>query len=163
MAHWRRNHESKASNDLHSYDLYDEARSTRDAPAYFAPVVLIERMTVSKVVSADKPKGERRNFAHFKGKAKPLALNVTNCKSIESLAGSPDPAHWVGTVVQLVVDQHAKYPGGKTGPAIRIAPKRPTAAPDTAPLPEISAEARERLEAEHEQRIDDGREPGEEG
>jgi len=157
--HWRKNHES-ASNNLTSADIYDEKNSAPNKPAYFSPVVLIERASSDRVKSAEKPKGEKRNFVYFKGKSKPLALNVTNCKTLESLSGSPDPAHWVGLTIQLFVDPDAKYPSGKKGPAIRIRPTLPRGAtPDTGPLPEVSDAERERLETEHADRLN---EPAEE-
>lgn len=159
MAHWRQNHES-SSNLLRSSDLYDERASKPGAPSYVSPVVVIEKMSKDVIKSREKPRGERRNFAHFKGKSKPLGLNVTNCETLESLSGSPDPAHWVGLTIQIYVDKQAKYPSGKKGPAIRIRPTRPTGTPDTTPLPELSEETRERLEDEHEERL---REPGEDG
>lgn len=153
MGHWRRNHDSK-SNLLRHHDLFDERNSTDGKDVYLSPVVVIERMSVEKLQSKENPKGERRNVAHFRGKAKPLGLNVTNCETLESLSGSPDPQRWVGLTVKLVVDKNAKYPGGKRGPAIRIAPTKPTGPSDTSPLPEVPADVRERLEAEQEANLE---------
>lgn len=154
MTHWRVNHES-SSKHLKSSDLYDERRDR-----YGSPTVLIERVSVDRVISGQKPKGERRNFIHLKGKSKPLGLNVTNCETLESISGSSDPKDWVGLTIQIYVDTQARYPSGKTGPAIRIRPTRATGPADTSPLPEQSPETVERLEREHEERL---REPGEEG
>jgi hypothetical protein len=120
---------------------------------YYSPVVTIERISANAVKSREKPRGERRNFAHFKGKQKPLGLNVTNCETIESLAGSPNTDRWVGLTIQLYVDPRVRYPSGRYGPAIRIRPTMPDGKPDTGPLPEISEQARERLEEEHEERL----------
>jgi hypothetical protein len=162
MSHWRKNHQSD-SNHLKSVDLYDEKESARTGKdKYLSPVVVIERMAVDVIKSKDKPKGEKRNFAYFQGKSKPLGLNVTNCETIADLAGSPATERWVGLAIQLYVDPHARYPGGKKGPAIRIRPTAPDGKPDTAPLPELSEEARDRLEEEHAGRLKE-REPGEEG
>lgn len=162
MGHWRQNHDS-ISNHLKSSDLYDAAKSTAQGKdVYASPVVEIEGMTTDRVKSREKPKGERRNFAKFKGKAKPLGLNVTNCETLESLSGSADPQRWVGLRIQLYVDPQARYPSGKKGPAIRIRPTLPKGPADTSPLPSVPEETRERLEREHEERIED-REPGEEG
>lgn len=159
MAHWRRNHESD-SNLLKSVDLYHDAESDRQGrDIYRSPVVFIEKMTVDVVKSKEKPRGQKRNFAHFKGKAKPLGLNVGHCETLESLSGSSDPQRWVGLTIQLYVDPHAKYPGGKKGPAIRIRPTAPKEKADTNPLPAVPEESRERLENEHAERLDD-REPG---
>ncbi len=162
MGHWRKNHETD-SNHLKSSDLYDEKNSQPGAAVYGSPVVLIEKATTDKVKSREKPRGERRNFIYFKGKSKPLGLNVGNCEILESLSGSPDPQHWVGMTIQLYVDPQAKYPNGKKGPAIRIRPTLPRGqTADTGPLPSVSDAERERLEREHQERIDEpAREPGE--
>lgn len=159
MGHWRQNHESD-SKWLRSSDLYDSARSRPGRDVYASPIVLIERMSKDKVKSREKPTGEMRNVAHLKGKAKVLGLNVTNCETLESLSGSPDPQHWVGLTIQLYVDPQAKHKNGKRGPAIRIRPMKPSGQADTSPLPDVPDEARERLENEREERL---REPGEEG
>lgn len=160
MTHWRKNHES-ASNDLRSADLYDDAASKREGrDVYASPIVRIEKMTVGKVKSREKPKGEQRNYAHFAGKSKALGLNVTNCETLTDLSGSPDTARWVGLTIQLYVDPAARYPSGKKGPAIRIRPMLPKGQADTSPLPEVPAEERERLERDQAERLD---EPGEEG
>lgn len=152
--HWRKNHDSEAARLLKSVDLYDAAKSEPNRPVYLSPIVEIERMTVEAIKSREKPKGERRNFAYFKGKQKPLGLNVGACEQLEAFAGSPDPKHWVGLVIQLYVDPQAKYPSGKKGPAIRIRPTLPKGAkPDTSPLPEVPEADRDRLEAEHADRI----------
>lgn len=162
MAHWRKNHES-ASNDLRSSDLYDDTASkAQKRDVYLSPVVRIEKVVVGKVKSREKPNGERRNYAHFAGKSKPLGLNVTNCETLQALSGSPDTERWVGLTIQLYVDPQARYPSGKKGPAIRIRPTLPKGQADTSPLPNVPDETRERLENEHAERLDE-REPGEEG
>ena len=158
--HWRKNHQSDANN-LRSVDLYDEKESKRTGrDCYLSPVVEIAKMGAELIKSREKPKGDKRNFAHFKGKSKPLGLNVTNCETLQDLAGSPDTDKWVGLKIQLYVDPRARYPSGKTGPAIRIRPTLPDGKPDTGPLPEMSEEARERLEQEHVDRVAE-RAPGE--
>lgn len=162
MSHWRKNHQSDANN-LRSVDLYDEKESLRTGrDCYVSPVVKIVKMTVDVIKSREKPKGDKRNFAHFAGKSKPLGLNVTNCETLESLAGSPATERWVGLTVQIYVDPQARYPSGKKGPAIRIRPTLPDGKADTSPLPELSDEARERLEDDREERLAE-REPGQEG
>lgn len=58
----------------------------------------------------------------FAGAKKRLALNRTNCKTIEKLCGTPDINAWRGPITLVVVRT-------KVGPeemdAIRIAPNRP--------------------------------------
>ena len=161
MAHWRKNHESSGgANMLRHADLYDEKASNAEGhDCYGEPIVLVERVTVDRVTSREKPKGERRNFLHFKGKSKPLGMNVTNCETVAALSGSVDTARWVGLTIQLYVDTAARYPSGKTGPAIRIRPFRPKAKADTAALPDVPEDVRERIEEAQSAAVE-GREPG---
>jgi len=146
MAHWRKNHESK-STLLTSADLFDEqASEAKGAPVYRRVVVKIARVGSDLIKSAEKPNGERRNFAYFVGEKKPLGLNATNCKTLTALFGSPDTKAWEGKTIGLYVDPNAKYPKGETGPAIRIHPKIPSSA--AAPIPPVDPSTRERLEDE---------------
>jgi hypothetical protein len=62
-------------------------------------------------------KSSKKPICHFKGKDKPLALNVTNCKTIAAMYGN-DTAAWVGKRITI-------YPtttdfGGKTCECIRV-------------------------------------------
>ena len=151
--HWRKNHETE-TNDLRSADLFDDAASkAQGRDVYASPIVRIEKMSVGRVKSREKPRGERRNYAHFTGKSKPLGLNVTNAETLQSLSGSPDTERWVGLTIQLYVDPQARYPSGKKGPAIRIRPTAPKGPADTTPLPDVPSEARERLDGELEERL----------
>lgn len=153
MPHWRAGHES-ISSYLRSSDLYDERKSEQAGrPVYFSPVVEIEKMTVERLRNKDKAKGEQRNVAHFRNHRKGLGLNVTNAETLTSLAGSPDTNRWVGLRIQLYVDQGARYPNGTTGPAIRISPQPPKGGVDKPP-PELTHETRDRLDREHEERLD---------
>lgn len=165
MSHWRKNHESDSPH-LRAADLYDDKRSAAERrDVYASPIVEIEKMSVSHVKSAEKPRGERRNFAHFKGKSKPLGLNVTNCETLASISGSPNTDAWKGLVVQLYVDPQARYPSGKRGPAIRIRPRPAGGAVDTSPLADVPEDVRERLDQEQADALGEARErePGEEG
>lgn len=60
----------------------------------------------------------------FAGAKKRLALNRTNCKTLEKICDTPDIHSWRGMITLVVVRT-------KVGPdevdAIRIAPKRPAA------------------------------------
>lgn len=169
MGHWRMTHTSKLKSKyedltlgernkdaLSHIDLFDAKKSEPNKPAYASPVVLIERMTEGVIRSKQEPEGQRRNVAHFKGKRKPLVLNVGHCETLASFAGSPDPQHWVGLLVHLYVDPNATYPGkNKKGPAIRFKPTRPRGDADTAPLPDVPEVDRARLEAEHDERVEE--------
>lgn len=66
----------------------------------------------------------------FRGKQKKLGLNVTNCKAMEAIAGSPVIEQWRGWITLVVVQ--TEYTDSETGErmkthAIRIAPTRPRA------------------------------------
>jgi len=67
---------------------------------------------------------------------KKLGCNVTNCKALETIAGSADWAHWRGWITLVVV--RTKYTDSQTKErfetdAIRIAPQRPRRERSTGP------------------------------
>ncbi len=80
-------------------------------------------------------KSSKKPICHFKGKDKPLALNVTNCKTIAAMYGNNTDA-WIGKRITI-------YPtttdfGGKTCDCIRVRQGVPngktrTAEPDLTP------------------------------
>lgn len=71
----------------------------------------------------------------FAGAKKRLALNRTNCKSLEKICDTPDIHSWRGLITLVVVRT-------KVGPdevdAIRIAPKRPEPKKKQAPKQETT-------------------------
>lgn len=86
-------------------------------------------ITIEKVVGGsvrgENNKQNKKPIAHIKGKTKKLALNVTNCKVIESLAGTPDPDEWAG--LRITVFPTTTDFGGKTVECIRVRPHHPKA------------------------------------
>lgn len=71
---------------------------------------------------------EAMPWVGFKGKKKRLGLNRTNCKTLETLCGTPDYMKWRGWVTLIVIRTRA--PDRDSGEmietdAIRIAPQRP--------------------------------------
>lgn len=58
----------------------------------------------------------------FAGARKRLALNRTNCKTLEKLCGTPDINGWRGPITLVVVQVKV---GPEETEAIRIAPRRP--------------------------------------
>lgn len=73
---------------------------------------------------------EAMPWVGFKGKKKKLGLNRTNCKTLETLCGTPDYMKWRGWVTLIVIRTRA--PDRDSGKmietdAIRIAPQRPVA------------------------------------
>ena len=73
-------------------------------------------------------KSSKKPVCHFRGKDKPLALNVTNCRTIAAMYG-PDTKDWIGKRITI-------YPtttdfGGKTVDCIRVRPGIPSASKQT--------------------------------
>jgi len=96
---------------------------------------------------------EAMPWVGFRGKKKKLGLNRTNCKTLETLCGTPDYAKWRGWVTLIVIRTRA--PDRDSGQmietdAIRVASERPAvsraerqrgaAADDGAPSAEELAE-----------------------
>lgn len=107
---------------LYSYDLQG-----RDV------TVIIERVAQGTLVG-QQGKKSKKPVVFFKGKSKPLALNVTNIKTIAALYGSFKAEDWIGKAITI-------YPtttnfGSETKDCIRIRNKRPGAASVATPEPE---------------------------
>jgi hypothetical protein len=62
---------------------------------------------------------------------KPLVLNVTNMRLLESITGSDDTDNWIGCKVVLYDDPTIMYAGKVTG-GIRVRAPRPGAVPPDA-------------------------------
>jgi hypothetical protein len=79
------------------------------------------RVTIESV-DLEEVKGEhgmeKKLVARFAGKDKGLILNMTNCETIESIAGSDDYEQWPGTALVLYPTT-TKF-GNKTVPCLRI-------------------------------------------
>lgn len=148
MAHWRTMH--KPSDTLKAYDLIDPAVGK---PRDFT--VEIVKVQQGKVFSPDSNKTDPMPFLYFRGVSKPFGANVTNCKTIASIVGSPNTDRWVGHKITL----YATMVRGKSGEkveGIRIRPKAATGAAEGIPDREPDHEVLERQERA-------AREPGEEG
>lgn len=126
--HWRQVHKRKDPRMLYAEDL-GPAGTKRDAN--FNESGLIE-------VSGIDGKGKKQlPFIGIAGR-KRLGLNTTNCKTIETITGSPDWERWRGWFTLVVI--RIKYRDPKSGAqvetdAIRIAPTRPRPDPNDRPLP----------------------------
>lgn len=86
-------------------------------------------LTIDKVVGGElrgeNNKKSKKPIVHIRNQTKKLALNVTNCKTIEALAGTPDPAEWAG--LRITIFPTTTEFGGKTVECIRIRPHHPKA------------------------------------
>lgn len=159
--HWKKLRRSRANPDhLTHVDLFDEARSTDVKNVYHSPVLKIVDVSIGLTKSQENPDGDEMVFLHFQGIHRKLGLNATNSSTLEALTGRVKPRGWVGSTIQIYVDPQARYPKGKKGPAIRIRPMLPKGPADTSALPNVPVAARERLESEQTERLDE-REPGE--
>ena len=65
----------------------------------------------------------KRNVAIFKGKVKPMILNVTNCKLIKPFAGSNYIEDWNDIPIQIYSTDVKAF--GEIVEALRIRPKQP--------------------------------------
>jgi hypothetical protein len=84
--------------------------------------VCIDRVTPGEV-PGENGKKSRKPLVYFKNKNKPLALNITNIRTIAAITGSFDSARWVGAWITL-------YPtttqfGPRTVECIRVRPSAP--------------------------------------
>ncbi len=111
MPHWKKLMDAKDM--LYAYDL-----DGRDV------TVTIEKVTGGEL-TGDQGRKTKKPIAHIKGKAKKLALNNTNCGTIEQLYGTSDYEQWKDIRVTLFPTTTSF--GGKTVECIRIRPHLPKA------------------------------------
>lgn len=129
MAHWRKMMDPRDH-------VYAEDLNGRDVD------VLIERVTQGELLG-EKGRKSKKPLAHFRGMSKPLALNKTNCKAIERIAGSSDTDAWCGVWITLY-PATTQDPSGNEVPCVRVRPRAPRRGREAAPPPEVvQAETRE--------------------
>lgn len=81
-----------------------------------------------EIVTGPEGKKEECTVCHFsEAELKPLILNVTNCKAITKLYGTPYTEEWVGKRIVMQVQQVKAF--GETVDAVRIKPQVPPAIP----------------------------------
>jgi hypothetical protein len=66
---------------------------------------------------------ENRNVAIFKGKIKPMVLNVTNCKIVRKFTGSSFIEDWKDVAVQIYIEEVKAF--GEMTDGLRIRKKQP--------------------------------------
>lgn len=109
MAHWKKLMDPKDM--LFAYDL-----DGRDVTVTFEKVIGGE-------LTGEQGRKTKKPIAHIKGTTKKLALNATNCTTIEQLYGTADVEKWSGIRVTLFPTTTSF--GGKTVDCIRIRPYLP--------------------------------------
>lgn len=67
---------------------------------------------------------EKCNIAYWVEDEKPMIMNVTNCKTINKLTGTPYMNRWAGLRIQIYVDPNVKFKGEETE-GLRIRSKLP--------------------------------------
>lgn len=108
MAHWKKfmDKELLGAHDLDGRDI----------------TVTIESVSGGEVTGNGNKKN-KKPIATLRGTPKKLALNATNCKVIEQLAGTPDVEKWRG--VRVTLWPTTTQFGGQTVDCIRIRPYPP--------------------------------------
>jgi hypothetical protein len=109
MPHWKKLMDPKDM--LFAYDL-----DGRDV------TVTISHITGGEL-TGEQGRKTKKPIAHIQGKSKRLALNNTNCQTIEQLTGTSDYTQWKNVRVTLFPTQ-TQF-GGKTVDCIRIRPYHP--------------------------------------
>ncbi len=109
MEHWRK---SFNPNYLGSYAFQPGEEK----------VVTIKSTGLEEVTNTDGRK-EQCLVAHFMEAEKPLILNVTNCRAIEKLSGTPDRLQWPGVGLILCVQKVKAF--GDLVDGVRIRPVKP--------------------------------------
>lgn len=116
MPHWKKLMDPKDM--LFAYDL-----DGRDV------TVTISHITGGEL-TGEQGRKTKKPIAHIAGKPKKLALNNTNCQTIEQLTGTSDYEKWRG--VRVTLFPTTTNFGGKTVECIRIRPYHPKEKEDRA-------------------------------
>lgn len=108
-----------------------------DLPPEGATVVF-ERVKVGELVGQNNKKAKKL-VAWFRGAKKPMAFNVTNCKTVAAMYGNRT-ADWIGKAITIYPTQTSF--GGATVDCIRVKPSVPQAPARqqrgaTRPVPEL--------------------------
>ncbi len=90
-------------------------------------VLTIKMVRQEPVVGADGKK-EDCIVCHWQENEKPMILNVTNCKAISKVAGTPYIEQWAGHRVQIGIETVSAF--GATTDALRIRKTKPKAVQD---------------------------------
>lgn len=108
-------------NFVGSYDLIVGV-DDNNQPIYKDRIVTIDFVNAKEeVMDAQTNKKVQKTVAHFKEKdIKPMILNTTNKKGIETATGTIFLEKWAGKQVLLTVEQVKAF--GKVQPALRIKP-----------------------------------------
>lgn len=108
-------------NFVGSYDLIVGV-DDNNQPIYKDRIVTIDYVNAKEeVMDAQTNKKVEKAVAHFKDKdVKPMILNTTNKKGIETATGTIFLEKWAGKQVLLTVEQVKAF--GKVQPALRIKP-----------------------------------------
>ena len=108
-------------NFVGSYDLIVGV-DDNNQPIYKDRIVTIDFVNAKEeVMDAQTNKKVEKTVAHFKDKdVKPMILNTTNKKGIETATGTIFLEKWAGKQVLLTVEQVKAF--GKVQPALRIKP-----------------------------------------
>lgn len=109
MAHWKKYMDAK--DFLFAFDL-----DNRDV------TVTVTHVTGGELVG-EQGRKTKKPIAHLKGTPKKLALNATNCKTIEQLTGTPDVDKWKD--VRVTLFPTTTNFGGSTVECIRVRPYPP--------------------------------------
>ena len=108
-------------NFVGSYDLIVGV-DDNNQPIYKDRIVTIDFVNAKEeVMDAQTNKKVEKTVAHFKDKdVKPMILNTTNKKGIETATGTIFLEKWAGKQILLTVEQVKAF--GKVQPALRIKP-----------------------------------------
>jgi hypothetical protein len=109
----------KESQEMPSLDdIYGgNTLKAEDLPQNYRGVVTIESVSV-QTFEDDKKGQERKLVVRFQGKAKGLALNVTNANMLAEITGTRDYDYWPGR--QVVLYRTTTDYAGRRVPAIRL-------------------------------------------
>jgi hypothetical protein len=104
----------KPKHKLKSYKAYSDGNFLRKADVDPPQVWTITDVQERVVAAPGKP-STTKLVLFFDGSKKGLVLNIANGDVLFDLTGHDDPEEWIGTQVQLYVDEDVAYAGKRVG------------------------------------------------
>src|SRR5262245_50702717 len=110
---------------MKSYRAYGEGSFLSKADVN-PPVVWTITNVEERMVTAPGKEPKLKLVLFFDGSKKGLVLNMANGDALYDMTGTADPEEWIGTQVELYVDDNVAYAGKRIG-GVRL--RKPTKEP----------------------------------
>jgi hypothetical protein len=99
---------------MKSYKSYSEGTYLKQSDVTI-PVVWTITDVQERLIAVPGKKPKPKLVLFFDGNSKGLVLNMSNGNTLFDMTGQEDPEEWLGTQVELYVDDSVNYAGKRVG------------------------------------------------